>query len=122
MKSPANHSLKIPVLMLAISAILICTGAKGGCGGSLEPEIERPTQGEGCPDTTPEQWESCELDAEQVCNYAEMSCCDAEGNLGYTAYTTFAQCHDGQWVIAMQRIGCAYGYWPNDCYDSFTTD
>ena len=108
--------------MLAAAALFICTGTEGGCGGSLDPQIERPTPGQECPNSVPQFSDDCALDEDVVCNYVEMSCCDAEGNLDYTAYTTFAHCNDGQWVVAQQRIGCAYGYWPNDCYDPMSFD
>ena len=115
MNDPATLYPKLPVLMLAISAMLICTGAEGGCGGTVEPEIERPTQEASCPETTPDPWTSCSLDAEERCNYQEIICCDSEGNQGDSNYAAFAQCADGQWVIAMAMIRCEHGYWPSSC-------
>jgi hypothetical protein len=115
MKFPAILSPKIRVLTLAMSAMLICTGAEGGCGGSPEPEIERPEPGSECPDTTPQSWDSCDLDEDQVCNYEEIICCDADGERGESNYATFAQCADGQWLIAMAGIRCEHGYWPGNC-------
>ena len=106
---------RVRALIFAVSALLLCTGAEGGCGGTLEPEIERPTDEALCPDTTPEPWSSCSLSEEETCRYQEFICCDAEGNQGDSHYAAFAHCADGQWAVAMAMIRCEYGFWPNSC-------
>ena len=115
MKFPTLIPTRARILILAAAAMLICTGAEGGCGGTIEPEIERPTNEASCPDTTPEPWTSFSLDEDERCNYQEIICCDADGNQGDSNYAAFAQCAEGQWVIAMAMIRCEHGYCPNSC-------
>ena len=55
MKLP-HTSARVRAVIFAASALFICTGAEGGCGGTLEPTIERPTQEASCPETTPDPW------------------------------------------------------------------
>ncbi|MEE2960959.1 MAG: hypothetical protein VYA34_09460 [Myxococcota bacterium] len=108
-------SPKLQILILALSSMLVLTGAEGGCGGTStpEPEIERPvTQ---CPDQQPEPWEACELESDQRCPYGKITCCDPQGGEGGSIYSTSAQCSEGRWLIAMSMIRCRHGYWPNNC-------
>ena len=119
----AATSSKSPALFLFIAAVmLLCTGAEGGCGGTLQPEIERPNEEVACPEATPEPWSSCSLSAEETCRYQEFICCDQEGNQGSSHYAAFAHCIDGQWAIAMAGIRCQHGFWPSSCTQPLTIE
>ena len=111
------RSSKIQILIVALVALFLSTGAGGGCGGggSSEPTIDGPTTESSCPAEMPEPWSTCDLEDGERCQYEKITCCTADGGEGDVNYATTAQCADGQWAIMMAMIMCENGYWPNNC-------